>query len=93
MRGAKEIDKASNKFLPDAVLAALAKVQAPVKVVNDAGLKASKQMWDYVNKYYLERGSLDAVLIASMEVHAPEKGVNNTGPKELTVVQSTGNGF
>ena len=40
----KEIEKASNKCLPDAVLKALAKVQAPGKGVNDAGSKALKQM-------------------------------------------------
>ena len=43
-RKAKEIEKASNKCLPDAVLTASAKVQAPGKGVNDAGSKALKQM-------------------------------------------------
>ena len=43
-RGAKEIYKDSNKCLPDAVLTASAKVQDPVKGVNDARSKASKQM-------------------------------------------------
>ena len=43
-RGAKEIEKSSNKCLPDAVLTASAKVQAPGKGVNDAGSKALRQM-------------------------------------------------
>ena len=37
--GAKEIEKASNKCLPYAVLIASKKVQAPVKGVNDAGIE------------------------------------------------------
>ena len=44
VRGAKETEKASNKCLPDAVLTASARVQAPGKGVNGAGSKASKQM-------------------------------------------------
>ena len=38
----KKILKVSNKFPPDVVLTAYAKVQDPVKGVNDVGLKASK---------------------------------------------------
>ena len=37
--GAEEINKASNKCLPDVVVTALEKVQAPGKGVNDVGLK------------------------------------------------------
>ena len=39
VQGAEEIDKASNKCLPDVVVTALEKVQAPGKGVNDVGLK------------------------------------------------------
>ena len=44
VRGTEKIEKASNKCLPDSVVKALEKVQAPGKGVNDAGSKASKQM-------------------------------------------------
>ena len=92
LRGAKEREKASNNCLPDVVLTVSAKVQAPVKGVNDAGSKALKQMRGDVNKSSLERGSLDAVLIASTEVHVPEKGVNDAVPKASAVVQAPGKG-
>ena len=65
VRGAKEIEKASNNCLPYAVLTSSANVQAPGKGVNDTGLKSSKQMRGDINKSYLECGSLDAVLIES----------------------------
>ena len=68
------------------------KAQAPGKGVNESELKASSQMKGDVNKYYLERRSLDAVLLVSTEVHAPEKGVNDAGPNALEVVQAPGKG-
>ena len=56
-------------------------VQAPVKGVNDAGSKASKQMQGNVNKFSLERGYLETFMISSTEVHSPKKGVSDAGPK------------
>ena len=63
-------------------------MQDPGKGVNDAGLKASKQMQGNVDNSSLERIYLDTVLIESTEVHAPEKGINNAGPKALMVAQA-----
>ena len=65
-------------------------MQAIGKGVNEAGLKASEQIQDNINKSSLESGSLGAVLIYSPKVHTSMKGVNNAGPKALTVVQSPG---
>ena len=81
VRGAEEIDKASNNCLPDAVVTALENMQAPGKGVNDAVLMASKQMRGSVNKSSLERESLDVVMRSSTEVHTPKKGVSDAGPK------------
>ena len=75
VRGANEIEKASNKCLPDAVVTSLEKVQAPGKGVNDAESKASENMQGSVNKSSLEGGSLDAIMRESTEVYTPKKGV------------------
>ena len=70
----------------------LEKIQAPGKGVNDAVLKALKQMKGDINNSSLERGSLDVVMRASMEVHSPKKGVSDAQPKESAVVQAPGKG-
>ena len=59
----KEIEKASNKCLPDEVLTELEKMQVSEKGINYAGSKASKHLRGSLNKSSLERSSLEAVLI------------------------------
>ena len=59
----KEIEKASNKCLPDEVLTETAKMQAYEKGINYAVSKASKHIHSDLNKSSLERSYLEAVLI------------------------------